>query len=81
MKKIIESYICDICKKEISEKDVLKIRYPAIFITEQTEGIKTKPYIDYVDIDICKECGSKVLNIIAEGCQGYNKYRIKKEDE
>lgn len=73
MKIVVEVFNCDICGNKI-QQPVIKIKYPVIFITEQTEGRKTAPYIDYQNLDCCMECQSKILKVKAHGAQGHNTY-------
>lgn len=67
---------CDLCKNEVSELETIK--YPVVFITEQTEGRSSEPYIDYKQIDLCEDCMKKSLKIIGMGCQGYNTFELRK---
>jgi hypothetical protein len=77
MKTVIEKYSCDICKKEAK---VTAIKYPVIFDTEQDEGRSCEPYISNQVIDVCDDCKKQILVIHASGAQGFNNYRIKKEE-
>lgn len=74
MKKTIEQFYCDVCGKEA---DVQNISYPVIFHTEQCEGRPVKAYVDYNDIDMCKECLAKALVVHGWGGQGNNRYVIR----
>lgn len=78
MKKTIEICHCDLCKKEA---DIIAIKYPVEFLTEQTEGRNCKPYISYQDIDVCEECKSKILVVQGWGAQGFNNYIVKEVSE
>ena len=73
-------YFCDICKKETNYKGCFRVNYPVIFITNQTDGVASKPYIEQKQIDICRDCADKILKITASGCQGYNEYKVRNED-
>ena len=74
MRKTVERYFCDICKKEA---DITTINYPVVFHTEQTEGRSCKPYISQEKIDLCFDCLKKSLTIHGLGCQGFNEYEIR----
>lgn len=73
-------YKCDICKKElfdfIASVDVFKQKMMVVFETEQQEGKKTKPYFDFVELDLCHKCNklAKKKIIRAEGAMGYNTF-------
>ena len=75
MKKVSETYVCDICKKE--ELEMQSINYPILFTTEQTEGRSVEPYINQKQIDACKECLAKIIRLQGQGAMGYNTYKIK----
>ena len=82
--KTIQIIKCDICGAETTtdaEKKFLRVKYPVIFTTNQTDGIACKPYISEQDIHICGECQPKVLKIVGQGAQGYNEYRINTDEE
>jgi len=76
MKKVSETYICDLCKKE--DIGMHSINYPMIFLTDQTEGRPTEPYIYQQKIDVCNECLEKIIKIRAYGAMGNNTYMIQK---
>lgn len=75
MKSKIETINCDTCGAVIVPP-CTPIRYPVIFVTEQTEGRPVKPYISYQDLDLCNECRNIVLRIEANGAQGMNQYKL-----
>lgn len=75
-----ETWICDLenCENEPENKG---FKIQAIFLTEQTEGRWTAPYLYNETIDICNNCLGRVLKgnyIFAAGAMGYNKYFFKK---
>ena len=77
----IETFKCDICKKEVEElKMHTNHKLPVIFTTNQIDGRTRKPYLDYKKIDICFECYNKMIKgrkfITARGAQGYNEYTL-----
>ena len=74
MKKMIEQYFCDICKKEAA---ITSVNYPVIFHTDQTDGRAQKPYISQEKIDVCDECRKRLLMLDGWGAQGYNKYEFR----
>lgn len=74
MKKTIEKFYCDICGAEC--ENVKQITYPVVFLTDQTEGRSSKPYIDYSKLDVCENCCEKILKVSAVGAMGYNKYSL-----
>ena len=69
---------CDICKG--TEKVEEDVSMTVIFETEQTEGRKCVPYFEKVNLDICKDCTTTILNIKqyirAFGAQGYNDFTL-----
>jgi hypothetical protein len=78
----IESYKCDIndYKGEAPSEDHKKQSYQVIFVTEQTEGRPTNPYLAVTHIDLCRFCKARVLAgepIWAAGAQGHNTYYFK----
>lgn len=75
MKKVTETYICDICKRE--DSTVTKINYPVVFHTEQTEGKAVNSYISQEEIDVCDDCLCKICKLDGYGAQGHNDYYIK----
>jgi hypothetical protein len=72
MEIIKKTIICDCCKLE---KPTQKVKYPVLFLTEQTEGRSVKPYISYQDLDMCKDCMQVNITISGIGAMGYNEYR------
>ena len=72
MEIIRKTIICDCCKLE---KPTQKIKYPVLFLTEQTEGRSVSPYISYENIDLCQECIQNSICIRGVGAQGYNEYQ------
>ena len=78
MKK--EIYICDICGKEAEEPKDGRRNLQVIFTTEQNEGRRSEPYLDFLPIDLCLTDWSRVLNgeaIYVEGAMGFNKLHFK----
>ena len=75
MKKIMEVYVCDICKRK--DSTVTPINYPVVFHTEQTEGRSVNPYISQQKIDVCDDCLCTICKLDGYGAQGHNDYRIK----
>ena len=73
MKKITETFYCDICKTECK---IIQVNYPVLFYTEQTEGRSCKPYISYQKIEVCPNCCDQILKVSATGAQGFNDYKI-----
>lgn len=74
-----ESINCDICGK-LSNQISSKIQ--VIFETEQNEGRASSPYLQMVDIDLCSDCRTVLLNgnyIFATGAMGHNKYYFKEK--
>lgn len=78
MKKIIEKLYCDICEVECEK--IKQITYPVVFLTEQTEGRSSCPYIAYKKLDVCDECCDQILKVSAVGAQGYNKYSLRESE-
>lgn len=76
MKKTETRYFCDVCKKEVRQAEIHDIKYPVIFHTEQTEGRSVEPYISHEQIEVCKECISKICLLQGQGAQGHNDYWI-----
>lgn len=58
-KVVIEKIKCDLCSKIIKEEDTLNVYYPTIVVPEDN----AKPYIQNVEIDVCRDCGEKVLKV------------------
>lgn len=77
MKKKVTLYICDVCKKEVEEKDLHSTALPVLFHNEQTEGRPCKPYVSIEKMDICTNCLNKAVTIHGEGVGGNNTYEIK----
>lgn len=73
MKKIEEKYYCDLCKKN---SQVLNIKYPVLFLTDQNDGKCSRPYISYNKIDLCEDCLKKVIVIKGSGAMGFNEYKL-----
>ena len=70
---------CDIkdCKNTWEFKEnYRKAEMQVIFHTEQTEGRCTEPYFQLLKLDMCGECGEKVMTskryLEAHGAQGHN---------
>lgn len=74
MRKSIEIVMCDLCGKQ--NDDVMSIKYPVVFLTEQNEGYSCNPYIDMTDIDVCEDCKKRILMVNATGCMGVNEYEV-----
>ncbi len=74
MKKTVEQYFCDVCKKEAV---TVPINYPVIFHTDQTEGRGCSPYISQEKLDVCDECRKHMLLLHGWGAQGCNDYELK----
>lgn len=72
MEIVKKTIVCDCCKLE---KPTQKVKYPVLFLTEQTEGRNVDPYISYQNLDLCKECISNSISIYGVGAQGYNTYK------
>lgn len=72
MEVIKKSIICDCCKLE---KPTQKVKYPVLFLTEQTEGRSVTPYISYQDLDLCHDCIRTNITISGTGAMGYNEYK------
>lgn len=78
-------YVCDLCKTETKEIQLINI--PVAFVTEQTEGRTVTPYLSTKAIDVCSGCHEKIIEnypIKGAGAQGHNRYwlnsKIKQED-
>ena len=75
-------YTCDIdgCNNEIKEHRYIEMRLTAIFITNQTDGASSEPYLDDIIIDMCADCYLKMLltrmYIVAIGAQGHNQHYL-----
>jgi hypothetical protein len=69
---------CDICSGEGASPAAV----PVVFLTEQTEGTRVKPYLQNLKIDICSTCMDWITNIrqipLASGAQGNNKIWFEK---
>lgn len=72
MEIIKKTIVCDCCKLE---KPTQKVKYPVLFLTEQTEGRSVKPYISYQELDMCKDCMRVNISISGTGAMGYNEYK------
>lgn len=72
MEIIKKTVVCDCCKLE---KPTQKVKYPVLFLTEQTEGRSVKPYISYQELDMCKDCMRVNISISGTGAMGYNEYK------
>lgn len=79
MVKTVTKTYCDICEKETSNG--LNISYPIIWLTDETEGRSTIPYISNKKIDVCRECASKILKVSGSGAMGFNKYELYNNQE
>ena len=73
MEVITKNISCDCCKK--SDKPTMKIKYPVLFTTDQTEGRATDPYISLEKLDLCADCIQDSIRIRGAGAQGYNEYK------
>ncbi len=72
-------YTCDGCEKEVNEGELtMAVKCPVKFMTEQTEGRPTTPYIQYATFDLCERCLDRALVFSGTGAQGYNNYRFRK---
>ena len=71
-----DTYVCDICGKDMGEDCYFKGEVPVIFHTEQNEGMPCRPYFSRAEVHLCRECAAKAINIHANGCMGYNEYFI-----
>lgn len=72
MEVVKKTIICDCCKLE---KPTQKVKYPVLFLTEQTEGRSVTPYISYQDLDMCQDCMRVNITISGTGAMGYNEYK------
>lgn len=62
--------------KEIKDKWISET-FTVKFMTEQTEGTSTKPYLESCTLDLCPECYKKYIDnfpLKAYGAGGYNTY-------
>lgn len=76
---------CDICGASSTYDSRFKddIRVDVIFVTEQTEGYPSDPYLSTEKLDICCDCYGNVLEgnyIFGKGAQGCNTYFFKRND-
>jgi hypothetical protein len=76
--------VCDIkgCKQEVHGYGK-QFSLPVVFHTEQTEGRSTEPHFSVQTLDICVPHMKELLKsypLHASGAQGYNDYRILKND-
>lgn len=74
MRKSIEIVTCDLCGAQ--GEDVVSIKYPVVFLTEQNEGRPCKSYVNISDIDVCPDCKKRILRVNATGCMGFNEYKV-----
>ena len=62
--------------------DAKGAKVQVIFLTEQTEGRSTDPYLQIAKIDLCENCYKNILKgaaIFATGAQGYNTYKFNQQ--
>lgn len=83
MKKI--TYNCDIknCNNKVEIEENIQKNIQIIFLTEQTEGRGSDPYLDNKKLDICEKCMNKILKgeaIYGQGAQGHNNYNFKEKE-
>ena len=87
MKIIKYTYICDVCKTVMDEREVRnegttsdtikKQSVSVVFTTEQTEGYPCKPHFESEALHICDKCLDRMLSgdqLFAKGAQGNNTY-------
>ena len=67
-----EKVTCDICGREVP---CLRVDYPVVFTSEQTEGRPCKPYVQQTSLDLCPDCAAMSLRVNAYGAQGFNTYQ------
>ena len=77
MRKTIEVVKCDVCGISNEATEIMQVKYPVIFTTDQTEGRPTKPYVSMELIDLCDSCAKAVLKLEGQGAQGHNEYRFR----
>jgi len=73
---------CDIagCTVDNIQAQLKLLNIEIIFITDQTEGRSTKPYLSNETMDICSACMDKRLSgesIWGHGAQGSNTFYFK----
>lgn len=63
---------CDMCDKEISiTTGFVNQRVPVVTDREWTEGHSAPLRVDFLELDLCKDCYVKAFNIYSEfGYQG-----------
>lgn len=76
---------CDICgaSKIYDPQFKEDLELAVIFITEQTEGRPSDPYLSKSRLDICCDCYGNILHgnyVFAKGAQGCNIYFFKRND-
>lgn len=67
--------VCDLCEKVLESQDEVDVHVK--FLTEQTEGKDTTPYIIRTKIDMCGTCHQRYLDnlpILGRGAMGHNTY-------
>lgn len=81
--KVALAVSCDVCgrpfwaSEDNDRRDRPKpVKTAVWFETEQNEGKPVEPYLSTVEIDMCPECAKRAIRIRAQGCMGYNEYRI-----
>lgn len=65
---------CDLCKAPATHKQK---QIPAKFLTEQTEGRPTTPYLSVQSLDLCNECLRRIVDgqpIVGSGARGHNTF-------
>lgn len=75
MKTTVTTITCDICSSSDIYEEALSL--PVVFVTNQTDGHSTLPYLSSEKIDICRKCYNNILkgNLpFGSGAMGYNKY-------
>lgn len=68
-------YSCDVCGRESA--NTAKKSIPVVFLTEQTEGRSTTPYLTTTTVDICPGCEQRLVRsfpLTASGAQGHNTF-------
>lgn len=69
-----ETFVCDLCGKEVSEEDYVSVGLLVRFTTEQTEGRACKPYFSREDLGLCWDCLDKTVVVDGSGCMEHNVY-------
>lgn len=72
MEIITKQIKCDCCGLP---KPTMKVKYPVLFSTDQTEGRACDPYISMETLDLCVDCIQDSIRIRGAGAQGYNEYK------